>query len=275
MKKFGQVLIVSDMDGTFLGEDGALVPKNLEAISYFCANGGSFTFASGRSHDYIMLSVPHPEQIINLPAVAVNGVGLYDFEQKRYVETYPIDASVSETLVDRVLTDYSHVGIRLITGDKVLIGNIQNPYMKGEWERVASLDRRVITSVEDVRGISPFKIVLRADSEILAVVWRELEREFGDRLVFTKSGETLVETMTVGHNKGTMVKHLQKTYAPGATLLCTVGDFLNDLEMLEVADLPVCPANACEEVKARCKLCLCDHKEGVIADLIEYLDKRM
>ena len=275
MNRFENIMIVSDMDGTFLGEKGTLVPRNLEAISYFCAHGGKFTFASGRSHDYIMLSVPHPEEIINLPSVAVNGVGLYDFEQNRYVETYPIDASVSELLVERVFTVYPHVGIRLITGDRVLIGNLHNPYMKEEWERVASLDRRIITSVEDVRGISPFKIVLRADSEVLAVVWRELEQELGDRLVFTKSGETLVETMTVGHNKGTMVKHLQRTYAPETTLLCAVGDFLNDLEMLEVADLPVCPANACEEVKARCKLCLCDHKEGVIADLIEYLDKQM
>lgn len=274
MKKFEHVLIVSDMDGTFLGKDGCLVERNLKALEYFRSEGGLFTFSSGRSHDYIKLSVPHPEQIVNLPAVTVNGVCLYDFEKECYVEAQRIEPSVIQSLVRRVLKEFPTVGIRAVTGDEVLMGGCRNSYMEWEWKRVETLRRRRLSEDGEWGEIAPFKLVLRDKSECLNEVWKTLEGEFSDRLVFTKSELTLLELMPIGTNKGVMVEHLHKLYAPQTTLLCVVGDYLNDLEMLAVADLPVCPANACDEAKALCKLCLCDHKEGVIADLVEYLDQR-
>ena len=44
--------------------------------------------------------------------------------------------------------------------------------------------------------------------------------------------------------------------------------------MLRKADVAVCPDNAIETVKEICDLCLCDHKQGVIADLIELLERQ-
>ena len=48
MKKFENYIIVSDIDGTFLGKEGRMVPRNLEAIEYFKSEGGIFTFITGR-----------------------------------------------------------------------------------------------------------------------------------------------------------------------------------------------------------------------------------
>ena len=50
------------------------------------------------------------------------------------------------------------------------------------------------------------------------------------------------------------------------------GDSDNDLEMLSIADLPCCPSNALDSVKAICKKEFCSCDEGAIADLVEYLD---
>jgi hydroxymethylpyrimidine pyrophosphatase-like HAD family hydrolase len=41
--------------------------------------------------------------------------------------------------------------------------------------------------------------------------------------------------------------------------------------MLKAADLSACPSNAVTAVKEVCKIHLCHHDEGCIADLIERL----
>ena len=50
------------------------------------------------------------------------------------------------------------------------------------------------------------------------------------------------------------------------------GDFENDIEMLAAADISVCPANACDKVKAIADYQLCSCGEGLIADIIEGLE---
>ena len=51
------------------------------------------------------------------------------------------------------------------------------------------------------------------------------------------------------------------------------GDFENDVEMLEEADIAVCPANALPQVKKVADHVLCDCHEGLIADVIEAIEQ--
>ena len=43
--------------------------------------------------------------------------------------------------------------------------------------------------------------------------------------------------------------------------------------MLRAADIAVCPANACEAAKAQADHILCNHNDGVIADIVEAIEK--
>lgn len=52
-----------------------------------------------------------------------------------------------------------------------------------------------------------------------------------------------------------------KTYA--------IGDYQNDLAMLQAADVACCPDNASLEVKRVCDQILCHHSQGAVAALIE------
>ena len=53
MKRFEKIVIVTDIDGTFISDKEALVERNLAAIEYFKAHGGRFTVASGRAAEHI------------------------------------------------------------------------------------------------------------------------------------------------------------------------------------------------------------------------------
>ena len=55
--------------------------------------------------------------------------------------------------------------------------------------------------------------------------------------------------------------------------LFACGDYENDLTMLAAADVAVCPTNALDCVKAVADVCLCHHTEGLIANLIELIEK--
>jgi hypothetical protein len=51
-----------------------------------------------------------------------------------------------------------------------------------------------------------------------------------------------------------------------------MGDYNNDIEMLQAADLAVCPSNAVDEVKAVCDIVLdksCE--EDAVAAALEYI----
>ncbi len=70
MKKFENMLIVTDLDGTFLSSKDTLVERNLRAIEYFKQNGGHFTVASGRVFEHIIGAIPNIRELVNAPVIS-------------------------------------------------------------------------------------------------------------------------------------------------------------------------------------------------------------
>ena len=80
MKTFEGILICTDLDGTLLRNDKSISRENSEAIEYFKANGGRFTFVTGRMPYF---SQKAREMINpNAPIGCINGGGVYDYEKE-------------------------------------------------------------------------------------------------------------------------------------------------------------------------------------------------
>ena len=58
MKKFENILLLSDIDGTIAWNSEYIPPENIEKILYFKENGGHFAFSSGRNHKDIYRILP-------------------------------------------------------------------------------------------------------------------------------------------------------------------------------------------------------------------------
>ena len=84
MGKFDGVLIVSDYDGTFRAEKNSFISKeNLDAVDYFCANGGKFTLCTGRDLcSYLRICGLFK---VNAPVALSNGAVIYDGEKDQIV----------------------------------------------------------------------------------------------------------------------------------------------------------------------------------------------
>ena len=78
MKKFENIIIASDLDGTFLSSERTEVARNIEKIKYFTENGGIFTISTGRIFPHILAAAPNAREYVNAPVVSCNGMSLYD-----------------------------------------------------------------------------------------------------------------------------------------------------------------------------------------------------
>ena len=272
-KKFENIFIASDLDGTFFNSKTQMVERNLEKIKYFCENGGHFTFATGRLPLFIKRPVPAPQDIVNFPAVMGNGTCLFDYQNQRAIEEHFVDhtllAEVEDFLIRETGTD---AAIRATYSGGVVMSTLENEALKREYETFPEYVERVVCSAHSWGGYNLYKANIRGNTDVIQALYPRIKELFSDVLTVTTSAKTMIELMPLGVSKASMLVDIKEKMLESGTILCTVGDYDNDLEMHSISDLAVCPSNANELVKSVCKLQLCSNNDGVIADLIDYFD---
>ena len=273
MKKFENIIIASDLDGTFLSNGRGEVARNIEKIKYFTDNGGLFTFSTGRIYPHILAAAPTAREYVNCPMVTCNGMSLYDLSTDTAQKEMFIDSALVAEVVDLLCERYSDVGYRGITRDGVITFQPDNPYIKREMDK-----NKGATYIVDRKhwGEQSFhKLTFRGAHESLLEIQSILSERYPEKFGLFFSEYTIFEMQPQGVSKATLLLELRDMLSEGGKrkTLYAVGDYENDTEMLRAADVAVCPSNALDKIKDICDLCLCDNDTGVIADLIEYIDK--
>lgn len=274
--RLDNILFVSDLDGSFLGRNSRLVQKNIDAIEKFKVSGGIFTACTGRIHKRLEETIPHPEKLFNAPAIMSNGACIYDFEE---------DKSIRDILLDPVSTvemmRFAHsiaptVAARITTPD----GLLANP----EWKN-AYVEHDIKFFSTDKTGFKPlcewnfddpiwYKAVFRGDAEDIIKMRPLLEENFGAAFHFTASSPKYFEVVPRGCSKADGLRFLKKYCEEKYQkqfITVALGDYDNDLEVLQAADISFCPDNACDSIKAICDYTVCNHDDGAVAEAIDKL----
>lgn len=270
MADFSRYIIATDMDGTFLNTDGKFVQRNLDAVERFKAKGGLFTFSTGRVHLNLRVSVGEPSRIINAPCVMSNGAYLYDFSQKQAMaESIMAERDVKE-LVEVIRRRYADVRFRASTADALRVERTDGLLTKDvTWYDAGAVQ---VSPIETWPTDDWYKIVFRAEADVILGMREELTAHFGDRFSYTASGARFLEVQAPGVNKATGLEKLRRICG-GDRILIACGDYENDMEMLRAADVAFCPDNAMDAVKHICKRTLCHCNDGLIGDVVELLEK--
>ena len=257
MKKFENVMLASDIDGTFLWEGGYIHPRNIEMVRYFCENGGHFAFSSGRNYKDVYRLIPGLRELVNMPCILCNGSFLYDVETETILNPSYIDPCVTD-LFQKVRDKFPNVRMRVCdtAGAEIDISPTEKD------DRMLDLDAEKI-----------FKGVFVSDEATLAHIAAFIEETYPNTFSLTKPKDILMDMQPLGIAKNSQFAYLHGLY-PNAKLWC-VGDYNNDLEMLRAADVAACPANASDEVKAISSVHLCHCKDGAIAELIEKIEETL
>ena len=272
MTDFSDFLIASDLDGTFLWE-GTTSPRNLAALERFAAGGGIFTLATGRSHLNLRSAIGEPTTVINAPAICDNGAYLYDFE-------------TGESLYRDLLRKEDASDLLAFAKEKfpdVRFSAVGTSSIRTEAD-AGCVARDLLTYDKDAICISPAKewatddwykfLFLDDDPACLESVCESALAHFGDRFTPTCSSNWILELQYPHVNKALGIQKLRKCLSGGKKrTVIACGDYENDLEMLKAADVAVAPENALDKVKSVADRVLCHCKQGLIADVIDSIEK--
>ena len=274
---FRGYMIVTDLDGTFFGPHAARIERNIEAVKRFTAGGGIFTVATGRSSDVIADALPDLSELVNAPVIGCNGAQLYDAAAGVTTAERPLPPDVGEVF-DYILEKYPGYGMRISVPGGFLVSRenydksamLRRDLSRARASRVAFLPR------SEWGSLKWYKLVVRAEPGEVDALRADIESAFPGRYCLSKSGSTFFELQSKDTDKAFWFGMLRE-YAAKRTgippIVIAAGDYENDLPMLRAADVGVCPANATEEVKREADFCLCANTEGVIAELVERIEK--
>ncbi|CDE06155.1 cof-like hydrolase [Anaerotruncus sp. CAG:390] len=276
MKDLSNILILTDLDGTFFGARAKIIQRNIDAIERFKAAGGLFTIATGRMHMSLEHCIPNVRELVNAPVAVCNGTYLYDFSKNHPTCEHFLDRDLTRRAIDFMFKALPTVCIRLSVPEGYMTCPPVSPMMERDLQSCPP-ENRYILPVEEWMNYDWYKVVIRDKPERLVWLRRELRREMGDdTFEDTMSGPTFFELQKKGCTKALMIPELrricQSPEHPGPLKVYAVGDYDNDISMIKAADVGVCPSNALDEVKKVADLCLCSNEEGVIADLIEHIE---
>lgn len=276
MKPYESYMIISDLDGTIIPHGGVVSEANKRAIESFRAGGGHFGIATGRTPEAAAGYLGGVA--ITAPSVFFNGSMLYDWQHERVLVTKPLTAQGAPDLWPRFaalcLERFPKACIEVYTQEDChIISNprYDDPRLPHEHYRYCHSD---LADLADVRKTPWLKFFVCADPADL----RELEREaevFGtaDCSHHFYSEANYHEFVAKGVSKGSMLEAIRKMPAFSQTKIIALGDYLNDRELLEAADIGIASGNAHDELKALADFTGCRAEDDLIVWLLEHFDR--
>jgi len=259
-------LIVTDLDGTFLGSDGMPSQANCDAVFEAASVGVPTIFATGRPARW--LQVLDRIQDAHPLVIASNGALVVDLVQRTVIDTFPLDIPTTTDVITDVQTalpgaafavEYVHGWGRdqlfPIAPDKV------------EAEVIVHQPQDLLVRDE------PIKLLIRSGmptldlmAQVAPIVEGRLNLTFS---VVQSSG--FVELSRPDVSKGSTLATLLDQWAIPPQDVAAFGDMPNDLDMLDLVGHPFVMGNGHEVLKQRGFPVCGHHDESAFATTVTEL----
>ena len=261
------LILFADIDGTLVNHDMEVSTKDRQAMDHFMAQGNLFSLATGRGRtnaEYYMHSVPS-----NFPAIFGNGAILYDRNSDEVIREHKMSTEGLGGLVDVMKKFYPDIMVQIYTKDDIFLvtdNDATDP-------RVANHHPHVRAQLSDLEGMECSKVLFGMEEDNCdqgrAIAWSYVKEHLPDLRV-VKSQSIYLELTPDGVSKGEMIRFVREH--TDATI-AVAGDYFNDLEMLEEADIAYTLQSSPKEVQDAADRIL-DSSPGefislVIADLLK------
>lgn len=244
-------LIVTDMDGTVLGEDHKITEENKQALKEAEKMGIKVVFATGRFHDSAKEHIDFLDNI--MPIISSNGsIIKHPITNKVYYSNF-IDKNTCLEIID--IMEKHDLRYQVYTDEKILQKYETEEEMISMKEFIANAfsDKTEIVFKkeleEDIKNskVLKFNIFELENPELMDEVRCDLKGI--SNIEITSSWKNNLEIMNEGSNKGKAVEFLSDLLKIDREEIIAFGDNYNDLSMLKFVGTGVAMGNAEEEVK--------------------------
>ena len=271
MGKFEGYLLVSDFDGTLIDHQLKISNENVEAISSFIAQGGRFLGATGRTELNVR---PYTDGIpMSSPWILYNGAAIFDWQSNSFLYKAPLDRALTESFVSKVMARFPTINVQVFSGGPFCQ---VNPAALPD-RQVVLEDQRFECKPMDEITEDWLKVLFCADDPDTIDAIEAMLDDDPLRLQVHKmhSAARYFELTAPGANKGSALVRLRQLLVPAPLTVVAIGDYFNDIEMLQQADISAAPESALPEVKKDVDIITSSHAESAIADLVLKLESRV
>jgi Cof subfamily protein (haloacid dehalogenase superfamily) len=262
----GLRLVVADMDGTLLDQDGNVPDGLWPLLERMRARGIVLAPASGRQ--YATLARLFARAREGMPFIAENGA--YVVRDGAELSSATLDRGFVVAVIGR-LRDLARggrdLGVVLCGKRRAYVERGDEPFLAETRQYYAALAvvDDVLEAEDDVVKIAVFDFG-DAESGTAPALAR-----FRDSHQVVVSGKHWIDIMAAGVNKGAAVRGLQRELGIAREQTAAFGDYLNDLELLDAAGLSFAMANAHPEVLARARAIAPPNTEGGVVTVLAQL----
>ena len=256
-------LIVTDMDGTLLDENGHLPEGFTDILDRIMAKNIKLVVASGRP--YYTLRTNFGPIGRHLSYICENGALVVDNDQIIY------ESIIDNTIVSEIIKSSKEVEKNVL-----VLCSAQCSYVENCSDEHLTEIKKYYTNLEIVDDLTNVtddivKITLcnlEKSAENLNTIFKP---KFGDKLNVVGSGEIWIDISNKGVNKGFALKNLMDADNISKEETMVLGDYYNDIEMLEQAEYSFVMENAPEDMKQYGKYIAASNVEhGVLRAILEY-----
>lgn len=261
-----KVLLITDMDGTFLPASKIPGQKTLDAVSRFQKAGGKFSIATGRS---LQASQQYFDTVnVNCPIIMCNGGMIYDINCKKQIYDVYVPRGTKH-IVAQILADNDYVGCEVLKLENVYVPQL-TPLEKKHLE-ICKVRDPVICDVNSIPD-DWYKVLFAVEPDKMDRLIDYINSKNYDGVDFVRSAPEYYEILPQNISKGYALKKMREVCDMQDYTFVSVGDYNNDIEMIREADIGFCPSNATADVKAAADIVLdVSCEEDAVAAVIEYI----
>ena len=252
-------LIATDMDGTLLDENGHLPNGFTDILDRLKAKNIKLVVASGRP--YYTLQTNFGPMGRYLSYICENGALVVDNNEIIYKNLIDIH------MVQNIVTE-----AKKVKSNALVLCSPNCAYIENYSEEYLVEIKKYYTTLKIVDNLS------EVDDDIIKIAICDLEGsnnildgKFNDDFNIVATASIWLDIMNKGVNKGIALKNLMDTDNISKEETMVLGDYYNDIEMLQQADYSFVMENAPEDMKQYGKYIAASNIEhGVLRAILEY-----
>lgn len=267
------LLVVSDIDGTFINSKERVTPRLRKVIGRMIRHGVPLTLATGRPARWL---APVLEQLPVRPVcVCANGAIIYDSGRDEIIQTRELGSHVLHDVVKRAQEATAHVGGVGVAAERAGTSAhdsaeslfVVSPSYDHAWES----EEHGLVEVDEVLAAPATKLLLRNQSLTSAELYKLVAPVIDSAVahVTYSMPDGLLEVSAPGVNKSAGLEYVASLVgAEPADVVC-FGDMPNDKEMLAWAGHGVAMGNAADDVKAMADEVTASNDDDGVARVLE------
>ncbi|MCE5342720.1 MAG: Cof-type HAD-IIB family hydrolase [Eubacteriales bacterium] len=263
-------LIAMDMDGTLLNVEQRITPENLNALEQAAARGVRIAICSGRTARDVSYFASDAG-LDGCAVLALNGACCLEVP---HAEPYALH-TFREDVAKRVTAILLGHGVTFacFQADRVIVLENDPCVTRANWGTYVNRDKPEAYAYGEAalrryegEGICKCVYIDAPNAQRIARIARELSDIPG--LTVTSSWSDNLELMPAGVGKGSALAELAQGLAIPRQQVMAIGDFDNDLDMIQYAGLGVAMQNGSQRVKEAADYVTLSNAENGVAAAI-------